>query len=68
MLVSFVLRLTPAALATGTLAGEVEHVRTGARAQFRDADELSTWCRRVSAVPAPRCTPSTSRHTTSSES
>lgn len=56
MLVSFVVRLAPAALAAGRLAGEVEHVATGARLSFRDADELLSWCATAAdpVVPAPR--------------
>lgn len=50
MLISFVLRLAPAALADGRLAGEVEHVQTGERAQFRDAAELARWCAAAGAA------------------
>ena len=55
MLISFVLRLSPAALASGVLAGEVEHVPTGVRGEFRDADELCAWCaQQPTTVPVPR--------------
>lgn len=56
MLISVVLRLSPAALAAGELAGEVEHVQTGERGQFRDGVELGAWCARLlpTAVPPPR--------------
>lgn len=60
MLISFVLRLAPVALAAGELAGEVEHVLTGERGQFRDGEELRTWCAQHAPlgpslpVPAPR--------------
>ena len=51
---SFVLRLTGSALAVGRLAGEVEDVASGARGQFRDAEELATWCAAaLAAVPSP---------------
>lgn len=63
VLVSFVVRLAPAALAAGALAGEVEHVATGARLSFRDADELVSWCAAASAattVPGPRAVPAPS--------
>ena len=53
MLISFVLRLSPAALAAGELAGEVEHVPSGDRGQFRDAADLCAWCARA-GLPAPR--------------
>lgn len=53
MLISFVVRLSPGVLTAGDLAGEVEHVPTGERGQFRDAAELTRWCARF-VVPAPR--------------
>lgn len=53
VLISFVVRLSPGVLTVGDLAGEVEHVPTGERGQFRDADELTRWCARF-VVPAPR--------------
>jgi hypothetical protein len=40
MTVSVVLRLAPAALDAGRLAGEAEVVATGERATVRDAEEL----------------------------
>lgn len=40
-----VLRLVPAALAAGRLAGEVELVETGTKAVVRDADELVAFLR-----------------------
>lgn len=55
VLISFVVRLSPAVLTAGDLAGEVEHVPTGERGQFRDAVELTHWCARF-VVPAPRGT------------
>lgn len=53
MLISFVVRLAPAALSTGVLAGEVEHVSSGDRGQFRDAAELTSWCARTAVAPSP---------------
>ena len=64
MLASFVIRLAPAALAAGRLAGEVEHVATGSRLTFRDADELVSWCAAAAAtagVPEPRAVPEKSQ-------
>lgn len=60
MLTSFVVRLAASALRDGRLAGEVEHVASGARGTFADGDELASWCRRTAstaaqtAVPPPR--------------
>lgn len=58
MLLSFVVRLTSGALAAEAFAGEVEHVETGERGDFRDAAELQAWCARLvpTAVPEPRST------------
>ena len=57
MLISFVVRLSPVALAAGALAGEVEHVASGERGQFRDAVELCAWCAQQPVVPDPRPAP-----------
>jgi hypothetical protein len=46
MTVSVVLRLTPAALEAGRLAGEVEVVATGERAVVKDAEDLLAFLRR----------------------
>lgn len=56
MLTSFVLRVAPAALAAGVLAGEVEHVASGQRAEFRNAEDLAAWCAQTAraVVPEPR--------------
>lgn len=51
MLVPFVVRLAPAALAAGLLAGEVEHVPTGARGAFGDAQQLLGWCTAAAGLP-----------------
>jgi hypothetical protein len=55
--VSVVLRLAPAALAAGRLAGEAELVATGERATVRNAEELVRFVARSSATagaPAPQ--------------
>lgn len=58
MLISFVVRLSSVALAAGGLAGEVEHVLSGERGQFRDAAELAAWCaQQPPTVPGPRPAP-----------
>ena len=57
MLVSFVIRMSATALGAGRLAGEVEHVASGARGEFSDAADLAWWCAHVldaETVPAPR--------------
>ena len=41
MLLSFVLRVSPEALAGGRVTGQVEDVGTGATAVFRDLEELT---------------------------
>ena len=56
MLVSFVVRLAPAALVSGRLTGEVEHVLTGSRATFRNAVELTAWCAARAAAGTPSVT------------
>ena len=40
MLLSFVLRVVPGALADGVLAGQLEDVATGSSTTFRNIDEL----------------------------
>lgn len=52
MPLSFVLRLHPGALAEGRLAGEVEHVATGARTEFRGAADLTRFCTATGAAAA----------------
>ncbi len=51
--VSVVLRLAPAALAAGRLAGEAELVATGERATVRDAEELVRFVIRSRATGTP---------------
>jgi hypothetical protein len=54
MTISVVLRLAPAALGAGRLAGEAELVATGERATVRDADELIRFViRSVGTEPRP---------------
>jgi hypothetical protein len=54
VLVSYVLRLVPDALASGQLSGQVEEVESGVTAVFRDVDELvRILCARPSAGTAP---------------
>ena len=50
MLSSFVIRLAPTELATGRLTGDVEHVATGVRGAFADAQELTAWCATMAAA------------------
>ena len=59
MLTSFVVRVTSAAQAAGVFAGEVEHVQSGERGDFRNADELHAWFVRLlpPAARDPRSTP-----------
>jgi hypothetical protein len=63
VLISYVIRLAPAALADGELAGEVEHVASGVRGQFRGAEQLQQWCvRHGLAIPEARKPASDVRH------
>ena len=57
MLIAFVVRLSPSALQSGVLAGEVEHVASGDRGRFRDAEELAAWCALQPAAPEVRSAP-----------
>jgi hypothetical protein len=57
MVVSFVLRVASCSPEDGQLAGEVEHVPTGARAPFRDLTELGRWCAAVAGREAPPIPP-----------
>lgn len=48
VLLSFVLRLVPDALASGRLVGQVENVASGERAVVRSSDDLLTFVQRSS--------------------
>ncbi|MCU0306558.1 MAG: hypothetical protein MUE51_02100 [Thermoleophilia bacterium] len=52
MTVSVILRLAPAAVRVGRLAGQVELIATGETATIRDAEELLAFLAAAAAPPA----------------